>query len=483
MLAPVDKSDPEALDAHPLVREWFGERLRQTNEAAWKAAHSRLYDHLRRTTHEGSAPTLADLVPLYHAIAHGCRAGRHEKALEEVYVDRICRRLPDGGIEFYATKTLGAAASNLAAIFWFFDAPFARPVTALPAPDRSWVLGEAGAGLRAQARLQEALPVIQAGLRAEEKDRLWANAAIDASNLSEIELLIGEIDASLKTAERSVRLADRGGGAFEVIQNRTTRAAALLARGHRKKSERLFADAQRRQNEWQPLFPLLYSRPGYWYCDFLLSQGNAAIARNHAATTLQWARARKVALDVALDTLTLGRADLALAHLRAASRKPRETIVGDASAGGGRIDDGIDGLRASGQFDHFPRGLLARAAFRRTIGDWDGAARDLDEVEEIAEPGPMRLYLCDCALERARLALARREAFAPLNGLVEPSPPPPALPDASEAAHLLEEARNELDVARKLIAECGYHRRDEELAELDDVAAGLRRFADLPPRV
>jgi hypothetical protein len=38
-------------------------------------------------------------------------------------------------------------------------------------------------------------------------------------------------------------------------------------------------------------------------------------------------------------------------------------------------------------------------------------------------------------------------------------------------------------MARKLIAECGYHRRDEELAELDAVVAGARRFADLPPRV
>ncbi len=143
----------------------------------------------------------------------------------------------------------------------------------------------------------------------------------------------------------------------------------------------------------------------------------------------------------------------------------------------------MEGLRASGQSDYVPRGLLARAAFRRAVGDWDGAARDLDEVEEIAEPGPMRLYLCDLALERARLALARREAFAPLNGLVEPSPPPPALPDAAEAARLMEAARKELDAARKLIAECGYHRRDEELAELDAVVAGSRRFADLPPRV
>ena len=95
LLAPVDPSDPEALDAHPLVREWFGDRLQATNEAAWKAAHSRLYDHLRDTTHEGQTPTLADLAPLYHAIAHGCRAGRHQEALDEVYVNRICRRLPE----------------------------------------------------------------------------------------------------------------------------------------------------------------------------------------------------------------------------------------------------------------------------------------------------------------------------------------------------------------------------------------------------
>ena len=32
LLSPLDPAAPDALDAHPLVREWFGERLRQTNE-------------------------------------------------------------------------------------------------------------------------------------------------------------------------------------------------------------------------------------------------------------------------------------------------------------------------------------------------------------------------------------------------------------------------------------------------------------------
>ena len=51
----------------------------------------------------------------------------------------------------------------------------------------------------------------------------------------------------------------------------------------------------------------------------------------------------------------------------------------------------------------------------------------------------MRLYWCDCALEGARLAITRLEAFAPLNGLVEPSPPRPVLPDANAAASLNED--------------------------------------------
>jgi hypothetical protein len=113
LLSPPDPKAPEALDAHPLAREWFGERLRQTNEAAWKAAHSRLYDHLRRTTREGKAPTLADLTPLYQAIAHGCRAGRHQEALNEIYKGRLGRWLPNGDLEFYASFRLGAYGSNL----------------------------------------------------------------------------------------------------------------------------------------------------------------------------------------------------------------------------------------------------------------------------------------------------------------------------------------------------------------------------------
>src|SRR5256885_13012672 len=40
------------LDAHPLVREYFGEKLRRTNESGWREAHSRMNDYLTSNTKE-----------------------------------------------------------------------------------------------------------------------------------------------------------------------------------------------------------------------------------------------------------------------------------------------------------------------------------------------------------------------------------------------------------------------------------------------
>jgi hypothetical protein len=122
--------------------------------------------------------------------------------------------------------------------------------------------------------------------------------------------------------------------------------------------------------------------------------------------------------------------------------------------------------------------------FRRNVGDWGGAERALDETEEIGEQGPMRLYLCDTALERARLAFARIEGFAPLNGMLErDNPPKPTVPTADQIAQLKNEAEKQLKIAADYIEKCGYHRRDEELAELQAVLRGEKSFTELPPRV
>ena len=480
LLTPEDPSAPDMLDAHPLVREWFGQRLEQANPKAWRAAHGRLYEHLRDSTQEGRTPTPEDLAPLYQAIPHGCRAGRHQEALDDVYKNRICQRDANGKLIFY-TFNLGAMGSDLAAVSWFFQKAYETLVGAL-ATDPGWVLNETSLSLRAQGRFTEALPAMRAALRMNVAANHWRNAAVCASNLSQTELLVGDVAAAVASAGQSVAYADQSGDEFEMMSKRTTHADALHTTGRREEAEELFTDAEDRQKKKWPENPLLWSLPGYQYCDLLLAKREWAAARDRASRTLESNRPRYWLLGAALDRLTIGRGDLGLA-LSSVAPRASATMRDHARAAEARLGEAVEGLRSAGTLHHVPRGLLARAAFRRSVGDWDGAARDLDEVEEIAEPGPMRLFLCDMALERARFAFARIEAFAPLGGLIDNGPPPSAPPGADESAKLAQVARENLATARDLIARCGYHKRDEELAELEAVRDGHRRLADLPPRV
>ena len=170
LLAPTDPAAPDTLDAHPLVREWFGERLRRTNGTAWKTAHGRLYEHLRDTTEEGKTPALED-PHLYQAIGHGCRAGRHQSAHDEIYVGRILRLLPDGEVEFYASKQLGALGSNLATISWFFERVTRRWLKIYQATQADLYL--ARPLLRGLGRHSEALPAQRTALQLTEVAENW----------------------------------------------------------------------------------------------------------------------------------------------------------------------------------------------------------------------------------------------------------------------------------------------------------------------
>jgi hypothetical protein len=172
----------------------------------------------------------------------------------------------------------------------------------------------------------------------------------------------------------------------------------LHAAGRRDEAKALFADAEWRQGEVQPDYPLLYSFRGYRYCEQLLDYSEWEAVRQRAERTLQWATANQTSLlNIALDELSFGRAALGL--------ELSDHGTADNVAARGHLDRAVAGMRAAEQNCYIPICLLARAALRRALGDWDGAARDLDEVEEIARPGPMRLHLCDMALERTRLVL------------------------------------------------------------------------------
>jgi tetratricopeptide (TPR) repeat protein len=419
LLDPKDPEAPETLDCHPLIREHFGDQLKASASAAWREAHGRLYEHYRSAAKEYPG-TIEEMTPLYAAVAHGCQAGRHQEALDEIYWRRIRR-----GNQAFSVIKLGAFGADLAALAGFFDPPWENPVAGLTEPTKAFVLNEVGFDLRALGRLAEAVEPMRAGLDLDIAREDRRNAAISASNLSELYLTLGDIGQAIAYAERSVELADHSGDAFLRMGLRTTLAEALHQAGRLPEAETLFQEAERMQHEGQPQYPLLYSVQGFRYSDLLLGHGKYHEVRDRAAKTVAWAETQRVLLDIALDHLSLGRACEG---------------AGDLAEAVSHLNQAVTGLRQAGQQDDLPRGLLARASFYRLRGDFPHAQHDLDEALLIATRGQMRLHEADCHLEQVRLWLAT-------DGL--------------------DGARTAVTRARTLIQETGYHRRDAELAALE----------------
>lgn len=446
-----------ALDAHPHLRAYFAQQLRETNAAAWRAAHRRLYEHLcASTSDQKDAPTLEDLQPLYQAVVHGCLAGLQQVACDEVYTARILRCE-----KYYSAKKLGAFGSDLGAIACFFEQPWRRVSPALAEADQAWLLNDVAFRLRALGRLTEALEPMRAGLEAGVKQENWQRAAIRACNLSELELMLGKVADAATDAAQSVTHADRSGEDDwqNYIRTRTAHADALHQAGRRVEAEALFREAEWMQVERQPAYPLLYSVQGFQYGDLLITAAERAAWRTvlpaptgrgvvgeglaeacravsqRATKMFEWQVPGDSLLDTALDHLSLGRVALYDAILTAA----------DVGCARSDVEQAVTGLRRAGAQEFTVRGLLTRAWLQHLLGartGSDSAQADLDEAWAIAERGPMRLHLADIHLHRARLFHAA-------------TPYPWNSPRADLAA------------ARKLIEQCGYGRRKEELEDAE----------------
>jgi len=458
-----------SLDTHPLLREYLASRLRTKHPGAWRAGHRRLYEHLTATTPDKSHPGLEDLEPLYQAVAHGCQAGMQQQACNEVYYPRINRRG-----EHHTARKLGALNSDLETLACFFEVPWSRVSASLAESDQAWLLDEVAFRLRATGRLTEALDPMGAALQFPIRHQNWKEAAVGAFYMSDLTLSLGEVAGALDYAGRSVAYADRSGDAFMRMSGRTAQANALHQAGRRADAEARFRDAEGIQANHQHSYPLLYAAQGFHYCDlqlaaseraawqFTLSPGSPAhtacviescraISRR-AAKTLEWVRTSSGAspLGIALEHLTSGRAALYEAILCGGSTEPCQSALRHSA----------DGLRRAGEQQYLPFDLLTRAWLRTLIGarfGADSAQADLDEAWDIAERGPMRLQMADIHLYRARLFF--RETHYPWDKNTDGAPRGP---------------KDDLADAEKLMIECGYHRRKDELEDARRVILASR---------
>jgi len=148
LLAGEDPHNPGQVDAHPLVREHFGEQLQSQRAEAWKECNRRLF-HYYRTLAPHLPDTFRDMEPLFLSVICGCNAGLFREALHEVYILRIQR-----GDASFAANVLRSRGALLSVLVHFFenlrwDSPLetGQEEQSLTADDHVFILAEAAINL------------------------------------------------------------------------------------------------------------------------------------------------------------------------------------------------------------------------------------------------------------------------------------------------------------------------------------------------
>jgi tetratricopeptide (TPR) repeat protein len=457
------------VDTHPIIREHFAKQLRERSPDTWREGHRRQYVKFGADA-VPDPKSLEDLMPYYRAIAHGCQAGLYTEALIKIY-HRVIQRGQLG----FAQKVLGASGEDLAALSWFFHQPWTEVIPSIDAEWQAWLPGNAASRLRAMTRIRDAVGPALKSVEEARKKGLTMLEAIRKRQFSELQLILGETKKALKYAKEAVSLADRAPflpnsakskrrKEFEYCERiieRAVRAGALHAAGYLDRAKAVFEEAEELQRMKFPKHPLLYSLWGFRYCDLLLHQGDRADVLRRIDKTATWAKLDPPLpmslglLDVPLDDLSLIRCHL--------SQFDQGNVI-DLDPVERLTEEAITLLRESGKHDFLPLGFLVRVAvlqrqiarcsgttdaFKR-VSKLDEAQRCLDDAWEIAERGPMKLFMADIHLHRARLFF--RETTYPWNQHPNGTPRGP---------------KDDLAAARKLIEKCGYWRRKEELKDAE----------------
>jgi tetratricopeptide (TPR) repeat protein len=471
-----------SIDAHPLLREYFARQL--DSSGSGPTAHARLCEHLC-----GAVPYWPDgregLLPLFQAVHHACKAGRIFFAKDEILQKRILRGI-QGPHKDYAFAHLGLHDLTLAAFARFFRSPWRDLSDELDSQGRGWVLATAAFILRALNRLTEARDAMNAGL---EIDRnigglnWWdaRNAAIAASNLSELELLLGNVQDAVETGKEAVDWADRSGCPRHQATKRIAHAVALHCAGRRGQSRAILAQAllaARRPGGGMSVGWALYLRtdclldeaesqcwqrlrqplPNAASRDSTLEQSvsdRAVMGHIRGAPNLDSIeRVTKNALQsktrstdylsIALSELTLGRVHLIRSILGTTDPHLQHAKTW--------LDSALAGLRKEGQLQFLPLALLPCAWHAAVAGEITRCRDRLDEAYALATRGGiaeshwrggMRLFIVETLLYRVRLF-----------GLGCSYPWPGSTPEQDLAS------------AAALAVDCGYHRRDVEFREL-----------------
>jgi tetratricopeptide (TPR) repeat protein len=446
LLAPKAEGLEDDIDAHPLVREYFGERLEAGFRHAWREAHTRLWRHYKAISDASDPHTVEEMTPTAHAICHAALAGRFDAAVE-LYEKKIRKKISAKGLYPF----------NISVLLNFFEEPWCRVNAAIPETKASMLLSEAQNSLRSCGRLTEAVQALEencAGLKSRQQWRLYIDQRVELIQLrirlGQLKQAIIEATAALQDAEDRQILSQKAdllcflGHAHHMNGDPTVK-------GGLKAAEKAFKASTAAAKGMDPSRQFSSFRQ-FALNEFHLDRGSKRVVETYTRRTLRAAEeelARRGIRAVALDSLSLGRLSL----LEAEEELDPPSKNKHLTKAKGYIERSLVDLRNNNQLDELPRALIARASLLRQSNSFDLAEKDLLEALHIAEYFHMPLLRVDACLEAVRVELASGRTVGKVS------------------------VREHLEAAERFIEETGYDRRRQELQHLKTEALKTTRPA------
>lgn len=475
LIAPESHHNLGGLDAHPHVREHFAQRLKETNGQSFKQGHSHLYEFLTKSV-PATPDKIEEMKPLLLAIGHGCQAGRHREALQEVYKDRIERgRNPSVHLKRDTSRIIidkfGALSADLAGLSSFFEKPWRKPADILTKKQQAFVLSDAGLVLGLMCRFDDADEALRDAAQQYKDLKNWGSAAECTRHRSQFLLSRGRINKARTLAQDALESAEKKKDMYYKIATQCNLANILHQDGRLKEALEVFREAEHAQCKREPKSPYLFRLHGFRYFTLLIDMGNYKAVLSRASKTVEDYHQEDFILGRGLHRLSLGRAYVF---------QELSKSYNNLSQASEPMQIALREIREANQQRHLPHGLLARAEFNRYKRQFNKAWDDLKELIEIAEQFQMELFIADYHLEATRLCLAEgnrkpeanshfKKATNQIKNTVYNRRNPEVLLIKAELEIIggdKEAAKKTLKKAKDLIDKMGCHRLDIEVERL-----------------
>ncbi len=427
LIIPENFENPLTLDAHPIVREFFGSLAKRQDPSSWRHANRILFDYFRHKTKQWPE-TIDEMEPLYAAVLHGCRADLISESLNCVYQQRIQRIDATPEDRFYNNYKLGALGEDAAVLSNFFVTPWYEPSPKLSNSEKALVLRQAGFTLSRLGR-DAALPTLQAAIAISKRQLQLTEASMSASHLTTWLIRKGRLGEAIESAKEAIYLADLGDltrRGREPIVARTNHAMVLHYQGHYNEALTLFLESRRMVEERFGPHPSLLQFGGYLYADLLLDLGKPeAVLQLFAPYINDLSMA--INIDQGVIRIAYGRAllqihrpntgllDISNKSNNFSNELPSENVIYQAAL---LIEKGLLHISGAKREDYLPAAWLAMGELSFALGHTTDAERSLQQAYEYAGWSDMLTYKCDTSLALARVAIESGKVDEALEWLI-----------------------------------------------------------------